>query len=335
MFHVHQINYGYSEPRAYVRRHYVPTAQGERSRRHFRIAESRRGQAGNGRASRIWKGATMKRIFTIAALVGALMAAAAFTGGAQGPATPRLRLATTTSTEQSGLLAAILPAFEKKTGYKVDVVAVGTGASLKIGEKGDCDVVLVHARALEDAFMASGFGAERRDVMYNDFVVLGPASDPARVAAAKSATANSAVEAFSLIFASHVPFVSRGDKSGTDVKEKDIWKASGLAPTGAPWYKEIGQGMSQAILMAEQIGGYTLADRATWLSMKAKSSLSILNQGDKILFNPYGIISVSPAKWPTTNIVGATALVDWITGSEGRALIAAYTIGGEQCFYLY
>ncbi|MGA2547792.1 MAG: substrate-binding domain-containing protein [Rectinemataceae bacterium] len=275
----------------------------------------------------------MKQVFRIAALAGTLMAAAALAGGAQGtasPAMPRLRLATTTSTEQSGLLAAILPAFEKKTGYRVDVVAVGTGASLKIGEKGDCDVVLVHARALEDAFMASGFGAERRDVMYNDFVVLGPASDPARVAAAKSA-----VEAFSFIFASHVPFVSRGDKSGTDVKEKDIWKASGLAPTGASWYKEIGQGMSQAILMAEQIGGYTLADRATWLSMKARSSLAILNQGDKILFNPYGIISVSPAKWPSTNIAGATALIDWITGSEGRALIAAYAIGGEQCFYLY
>jgi tungstate transport system substrate-binding protein len=274
----------------------------------------------------------MKHIFRIAALTGVLAVAVVALSGAQSgasPATPRLRLATTTSTEQSGLLAAILPAFEKKTGYKVEVVAVGTGASLKIGEKGDCDVVLVHARALEDAFMASGFGAERRDVMYNDFVILGPASDPARVASAKSA-----IEAFPLIFAAKASFVSRGDKSGTDVKEKDLWKASGLVPTGA-WYKEIGQGMSQAILMAEQIGGYTLADRATWLSMKAKSSLSILNQGDKLLFNPYGIISVSPAKWPSTNIQGATALVDWITGSEGRALISAYTIGGERCFFLY
>jgi tungstate transport system substrate-binding protein len=272
----------------------------------------------------------MKPIIRIAALAAAIASLPLVSAAAQAPATPRLRLATTTSTEQSGLLAAILPAFEKKTGYKVDVVAVGTGASLKIGEKGDCDVVLVHARALEDAFMAAGFGAERRDVMYNDFVVLGPASDPARVA-----TADSAVEAFSLVFAAKAAFVSRGDKSGTDVKEKDLWKAAGLSPTGAPWYKEIGQGMSQAILMAEQIGGYTLADRATWLSMKAKSSLSILSQGDKLLFNPYGIISVSPAKWPTTNIAGAKALIDWMTGSEGRALIAAYAIGGEQCFYLY
>jgi tungstate transport system substrate-binding protein len=268
----------------------------------------------------------MKRWITPLALVAALALAAS----AQSPATPRLRMATTTSTEQSGLLAAILPVFEKESGYRVDVVAVGTGASLKIGEKGDCDVVLVHARALEDAFMAAGFGAERRDVMYNDFVVLGPASDPAQVAKAKTAVA-----AFAAIYSAGSPFVSRGDNSGTDVKEKEIWKAARLDPTGSAWYKEIGQGMSQAIMMAEQIGGYTLSDRATWLAMKAKSSLGILNQGDKILFNPYGIISVSPAKWPATNIAGATALMDWITGPEGRALISAYAIGGEQCFYLY
>jgi len=269
----------------------------------------------------------MKRIFLFLALAAALLATQGL--AAQSPANPRLRMATTTSTEQSGLLAAILPVFEKRTGYKVDVVAVGTGASLKIGEKGDCDVVLVHARALEDAFMAAGFGAERRDVMYNDFVVLGPAEDPAMLRGAKTA-----LEAFALLYSAKAPFISRGDKSGTDVKEKDIWKSAGLKPAGS-WYKEIGQGMSQAILMAEQVGGYTLSDRATWLAMKAKSSLTILNEGDKILFNPYGIISVSPDKWPSTNIAGATALMDWITGSEGRALISAYKIGGEQCFYLY
>lgn len=239
-------------------------------------------------------------------------------------------MATTTSTEQSGLLDFILPAFEKETGYKVEVVAVGTGASLKIGEKGDCDVVLVHARALEDAFMAAGFGEERRDVMYNDFVILGPASDPAGIAGSPSAA-----EAFKRIFDAKASFVSRGDKSGTDVKEKELWKTAALAPTGAAWYKEIGQSMSQAIIMAGQIGGYTLSDRATWLAMKSASTLSILGQGDKALFNPYGIISVSPAKWPATNIEGARALIAWITGSEGRALIAGYTIGGERCFYLY
>jgi tungstate transport system substrate-binding protein len=270
----------------------------------------------------------MKRLIALA--LSLVVASVALSAQSPAPAAPRIRMATTTSTEQSGLLAAILPVFEKKTGYKVEVVAVGTGASLKIGEKGDCDVVLVHSRGLEDAFMAAGFGAERRDVMYNDFIVVGPASDPAKVAASKSATA-----AFAAVFAAKAPFVSRGDKSGTDVKEKEIWKAAGLAPTGAPWYKEIGQGMSQAIMMAEQIGGYTLADRATWLSMKAKSSLSILNEGDAILFNPYGIISVNPAKWPQTNIEGAKAIIDWLTGPEGRALIAGYKIGGEQCFYLY
>jgi tungstate transport system substrate-binding protein len=245
------------------------------------------------------------------------------------PANPQLRLATTTSTDQSGLLNAILPAFESDTGYKVSVIAVGTGASLKIGEKGDCDVVLVHARALEDAFMANGFGAERKDVMYNDFIILGPAADPAGIA-----KATSAVQALTLISQKQSSFISRGDNSGTDVKEKDIWKAAGIKPAGA-WYKEIGQGMSQAIMMAEQVGGYTLSDRATWLAMRDKSTLKILCQGDKVLFNPYGIISVSPAKWPNTNIVGAKALVDWITSPRGQALIAAYKIGGEQCFYLY
>ena len=276
----------------------------------------------------------MKSTLLAVALASAMVAIAptgiAVPLAAHGSAKPRIRMATTTSTEQSGLLDAILPAFEKETGYEVEVVAVGTGASLKIGENGDCDVVLVHARALEDAFMAAGFGDERRDVMYNDFVILGPASDPAKIAGSPSAT-----EALSRIFAAKEPFVSRGDKSGTDVKEKELWKAAALAPFGAAWYKEIGQGMSQAIIMAEQIGAYTLSDRASWLAMKSKSSLSVLSQGDKALFNPYGIISVSPAKWPRTNIEGARVLIAWITGSSGRGLIAAYAIGGERCFYLY
>jgi tungstate transport system substrate-binding protein len=242
---------------------------------------------------------------------------------------PRVKLATTTSTEQSGLLDALLPVFEKETGFHVDVIAVGTGASLKIGEKGDCDVVLVHARALEDAFMAAGFGAERKDVMYNDFIVLGPSGDPAGVAGASSAA-----DAFARIARAGTPFVSRGDNSGTHVKERDVWKEAGLKPAGA-WYKEAGQGMTQVIQMSEQVGGYTLADRGTWLAVKDKSTLKILYQGDKVLFNPYGIITVNPAKWPSTNIAGAGALMEWMTGPRGRALIASYKIGGEQCFYLY
>jgi tungstate transport system substrate-binding protein len=265
----------------------------------------------------------------IAAVLAALVLVTLSSQAVPAPAQPRLRIATTTSTEQSGLLAAILPVFEKTTGYRAEVVAVGTGASLKIGEKGDCDVVIVHARALEDAFMAAGFGADRRDLMYNDFVILGPPSDPAGLSATKTA-----FEAFAAIAKAQAGFVSRGDKSGTDVKEKDIWKAAGIAPQGA-WYKEAGQGMSQVIMMAEQMGAYTLSDRATWLAMKAKSTLKILSEGDKLYFNPYGIITVNPAKWPTANYEGAKALMDWMTGPAGRALIAGYKIGGEQCFYLY
>ncbi|HTX71215.1 MAG TPA: substrate-binding domain-containing protein [Rectinemataceae bacterium] len=246
------------------------------------------------------------------------------------PANPLVRMATTTSTDQSGLLDYLKPFFEKETGYKLQWVAVGTGASLKIGEKGDCDVVLVHARALEDAFMAAGFGLERKDVMYNDFIVLGPASDPAGLASATSAS-----DAFGRIMKTGSTFISRGDNSGTDVKEKDVWKAAGLSPKGAAWYKEAGQGMAQVIVMADQLGAYTLSDRATWLNMKDKFGLKILYQGDKGLFNPYGVITVNPAKWPKTNIEGARAFMNWLTGPRGRELIASYKIGGEQCFYLY
>ncbi|MEI6876599.1 MAG: substrate-binding domain-containing protein [Spirochaetota bacterium] len=249
---------------------------------------------------------------------------------AQSPKTPRLRLATTTSTEQSGLLAAILPAFEKESGYKVEVVAVGTGASLKLGQDGNADVVLVHSRVAEDAFIAAGWGIDRRDVMYNDFILLGAVGDPAGIA-----NATGAVDAFARIFKAGSIFVSRGDKSGTDDKEKEIWKIASLAPKGLGWYREIGQGMSQAIMMADQVGGYTIADRATWISMKGKTGLKILSQGDKLLFNPYGIITVNPAKWPASNVEGAKALSDWMTGPMGKALIIGYKLGGEQLFYLF
>ncbi|MEN6363511.1 MAG: substrate-binding domain-containing protein [Rectinema sp.] len=271
----------------------------------------------------------MKRLILAAALAAALFVAGVQNAASQSIENPRIKLATTTSTEQSGLLAYILPVFEKNSGYKVDVIAVGTGASLKIGEKGDCDVVLVHARALEDAFMASGFGADRKDVMYNDFILLGPASDPAGVASAKSAT-----EAFARVASAKASFVSRGDNSGTHVKEKDVWKAAGISPAGS-WYKEAGQGMSQVIIMAEQTGGYTLADRGTWLAMKDNVKLSILSQGDKVLFNPYGVITVNPAKWPKTNYAGAKALMEFLVSPKGQSLINSYKIGGEQCFYTY
>jgi tungstate transport system substrate-binding protein len=241
----------------------------------------------------------------------------------------RIRLATTTSTEQSGLLAYMLPVFERQTGYKVDVIAVGTGASIKIGEKGDCDVVLAHARALEDAFMAAGFGGERRDVMYNDFVLVGPQADPAGIGAA-----DDPASAFRLIASRKPTFVSRGDNSGTHVKEKELWAEIRANPSGS-WYKEAGQGMSQVLIMAGQLGGYTLADRATWLALKGNvPGLKIVFEGGASLKNPYGIMTVNPARWPQVNAAGAKALVDFFTGAEGRALILSFRIGGAQCFFL-
>ncbi len=249
------------------------------------------------------------------------------TAGAPTPANPRIRLATTTSTENSGLLDFILPVFESKTGYKVDVVAVGTGASLKLGENGDADVVLVHARALEDAFLAAGFGIDRRDVMYNDFIILGPKGDPAGLAGS-----DGAIDAFSRLARAEIAFVSRGDKSGTHVMELDLWKKAAVAPAGA-WYKEAGQGMEQVILMADALQGYTLADRATWLAVKGKTTLMIAYSGDPVLFNPYGVIPVNPERWPSSNIEGATAFADFLTSKEGRALIASYAINGEQLFF--
>lgn len=273
-----------------------------------------------------------KTLFLVLTVLCAAASAFALGGketAADAPENPRIRLATTTSTENSGFLGYILPIFEAKTGYKVDVVAVGTGAALKLGENGDADVVLVHARAQEDAFVASGRGVDRRDVMYNDFVLLGPASDPAGIGSAKSST-----EAFAKIASAGATFVSRGDKSGTHVKELDIWKAAGIAPAGT-WYKEAGQGMEQVILMANGMPGYTLADRGTWLAVKGKTSLKICYEGDKGLFNPYGIIAVNPAQWPAANTVGAKALIEWMTGKEGLKAIESYKLNGEQLFFTY
>ncbi|MCX7027287.1 MAG: substrate-binding domain-containing protein [Spirochaetes bacterium] len=270
-----------------------------------------------------------KRLFVVLCLV-RLAATGLAAQVALAPQNPRIKLATTTSTDQSGLLGSMLPVFEKKSGYKVDIVAVGTGASLKIGERGDCDIVLVHARALEDAFMAAGWGSERRDVMYNDFIVLGPKDDPAGIG--KSRTAR---EAFAAIAVRKASFVSRGDNSGTDVKEKDIWKTAAIAPSGS-WYKEAGQGMSQVIAMSDQLSAYTLADRATWLAVKGSApGLAIVFEKDPILLNPYGIITVSQAKWSHVNVAGAKALMDFFTGAEGKALIQSYKIGGEPCFFIF
>lgn len=290
-----------------------------------------------------WKGDIMTRLIgrhhgRRAALVLAVFGAASSLFAAGGkeaapaavrpaPANPLIRLATTTSTENSGLLSFMLPEFEKESGYTVHVVAVGTGAALKLGENADADIVLVHARALEDAFMAAGHGAERRDVMYNDFVLVGPQTDPAGLGKAANAEA-----AFHRLLTAGAVFVSRGDNSGTHVMEKSFWEKLGGVPK-ADWYKEAGQGMEQVIIMANGLRGYTLADRATWLAVKDKTSLKIVFEGDVALFNPYGIISVNPAKHPALNAEGAKALLEWFTSARGQALVASFRIGGEQLFF--
>lgn len=256
-----------------------------------------------------------------------LLLMAIFCSGAM--AVERLKLSTTTSTENSGLLAAILPAFEKKHDCKVDVIAVGTGKSLKIAENGDVDVTLVHARSLEDAFVAAGFGVNRRDVMYNDFIIIGPAKDPAGVKKAKSA-----VEAMKRIAAAKATFVSRGDESGTHVMEQTIWKAADVSPKGA-WYVEAGQGMGEVIIMANERQGYTLTDRATYIAYQNKVKLPIAFQGDKALFNPYGVIAVNPKRHPHVKYDLAMAFIAYLTSNEGQKAIADFKVKGQQLFFVY
>ena len=220
---------------------------------------------------------------------------------------PHLLLATTTSTRDSGLLEFLLPDFEKQYGVFVDVVAVGTGQAIKLGEDGNADVLLVHARALEDAFMAAGHGVLREDVMYNDFVLVGPAGDPAGIGGGVDAPA-----AFARIAESGAPFVSRGDDSGTHSKEKSIWAAAGIEPAG-DWYISAGQGMRALLTMADEQNAYTLSDRATYLARTlAGTELVILSESDPILFNPYGVIAVNPAKNAKINGALANQFIDWL-----------------------
>jgi tungstate transport system substrate-binding protein len=239
----------------------------------------------------------------------------------------RIRMSTTTSTEASGLLSVLLPPFEKANNVKIDVVAVGTGKSLKLGENGDVDVVFVHARPLEDKFVAEGFGVDRRDVMYNDFVLVGPANDPAGVKGSKTAA-----EAFKKIFDKKATFISRGDKSGTHEKELEIWKSLGIKPEGA-WYVESGQGMGPVLQMAFDKKAYTLADRGTFIAYEGKLDLAILMEGDKSLFNPYGIIAVNPKKHPHAKYDLATKFINYVTGPEGQKIIADYKMNGKQLFF--
>jgi len=241
-----------------------------------------------------------------------------------------ITVASTTSTEQSGLFKHLLPIFEKKTGIQVRVVALGTGQALDMGRRGDADVVFVHAQALEEKFVAEGYGVERFDVMYNDFVLVGPRSDPAKIAGAKDI-----VGALQKIKAAQAPFVSRGDRSGTHFAELQLWNAAGvdMAKEKGPWYRDTGSGMGPTLNTAAAMDGYALSDRGTWLSFKNRGELVILVEGDKRLFNQYGVILVDPAKHPHVKKEAGQAFVDWLISAEGQHAIAGYRIDGQPLFF--
>ncbi len=253
--------------------------------------------------------------------------APASTSTAEPAAPARLILATTTSTEDSGLLEYILPDFEAKYNAEVDVIAVGTGQALELGQKGDADVVLVHARAREDQFVADGYGTARYDVMYNDFIVVGSTADPAGIKGMTDAAA-----AFARIAETGSSFVSRGDDSGTHSKEKAIWTAAEITPEGE-WYISAGQGMGEVLTMSDEMGAYTLSDRATYVARQATGlTLEIVVEGDPILFNPYGVIPVNPEKHPNINAELGQAFADWITSLETQELILSFKLNDQSLF---
>lgn len=237
------------------------------------------------------------------------------------PAQKNVILATTTSTQDSGLLDVLIPMFEKKTGYFVKTIAVGSGQAMAMGAKGEADVLLVHSPAAEKKFMADGNGVERRIVMHNDFIIVGPPSDPARIKGTKKAT-----DAFKKIAASGSIFMSRGDKSGTHVKEMDIWKAAGVKYEGEKWYQQTGLGMGQTLAVAAEKKTYTLADRGTYLALKKGLGLDILVEGDGILLNVYHVIEVNPKKWSKANFAGGKAFADFMVSKEAQAVIKTFGV---------
>jgi tungstate transport system substrate-binding protein len=239
-------------------------------------------------------------------------------------------LQSTTSTANSGLYEYLLPMFTGKTGIRVKVVAVGTGHAIKNAVNGDGDVVLVHAKAAEEKFVADGYGVERFDVMYNDFIIVGPPTDPAKVAGTKDAAS-----AFKAIAESKAIFVSRGDNSGTHKKEKQLWKAAGVDPTGesGTWYRETGSGMGATLNAAVGMGAYTMTDRGTWISFKNKGDFQILVEGDNALFNQYGVILVNSEKHPHVKAEEGKTFIDWILSEEGQHAIASYKLDGQQLFF--
>ena len=251
------------------------------------------------------------------------------TTGAQAQ-TRFITVASTTSTEQSGMFKHLLPIFQKKTGIEVRVVALGTGQALDMARRGDADVVFVHTKAAEEKFIAEGYGVKRLPVMYNDFVLVGPKSDPAKIAGGKDI-----LEALRKVKGATAPFVSRGDRSGTHMAELALWKSSGIEieKEKGPWYRDTGQGMGPALNSASSMNGYILTDRATWISFKNRGDLAILVEGDQRLFNQYGVILVNPGKHQHVKKDLGQAFIDWVVSSDGQQAIAAYKIGGEQLFF--
>lgn len=268
---------------------------------------------------------TLRRSLLSVAAVGLVGLAAPV----QAQAPRSITVASTTSTEQSGLFKHLLPRFTGKTGIEVKVVALGTGQALDVGRRGDADVVFVHDQAAEEKFVGEGFGVKRQEVMYNDFVILGPKGDPAK------ASGKDVLEGLRRIAGTKAPFISRGDRSGTHAAELRYWKDAGidLAAVRGDWYKEIGQGMGPALNTASAQNGYVLSDRGTWLSFKNRGELAVLVEGDRRLFNQYGVMLVNPAKHPHVKATDGQAFIDWLVSPEGQTSVADYKIEGQQLFF--
>lgn len=274
----------------------------------------------------------MKRVLSIFFLLALFLGACApsVTEIPIAPANPNLILATTTSTQDSGLLDVLIPLFEAESGYKVQTVAVGTGQALKMAEEGNADVVLVHAPKSEEAFMGAGFGRDRAPVMHNDFIIVGPDSDPAKIKRLASV-----IDALNAIYDSNSIFISRGDDSGTHKKELDIWAKAELDPTGQAWYLESGQGMGATLTIASEKSAYTLTDRGTFLAQKENLELVLILEGDPPLLNPYHVITVNPEKWPKVNYDGATAFYKFITNPDTQKIISEFGVEqyGQPLFF--
>jgi tungstate transport system substrate-binding protein len=265
----------------------------------------------------------MKSLYTDLAALSLMLVATLTLAGED----PVVRMATTTSTENSGLLAVIQPAYEQALDIKVHVIAVGTGKALELGRRGDVDVVLVHAKTAEEAFVAAGYGVERHEIMYNDFVIVGPEQDPASVRGMQDAA-----KALSRIAAANAAFVSRGDDSGTHKKELLLWQQAGIEAEGR-WYRQVGQGMGKTLQIAGEMQAYVLVDRGTWLAYRANIPLTLLVAGGADLKNSYGIIAVSPERFPDVNYADVQRLIRWFESDEAHALIAGYRVAAEQLFY--